>query len=109
MTTRPGFVEITNATRDTRTLRRIWKTTDGKAPTADEDGNVPDADTFQLKLGGADDDNDEVREHNKDAKDKDKILMPTQLCPTWALNHYRANPLFKNWEATKQVQVSRGA
>lgn len=96
MATQPGHVEVTNTARDTVQLRRVWKTEDGRRP---KTGDEPES--FQLRLGSQDDDNDEAR--------AEQVLQPTAQVPAWALAHYRKLPLFKTMEADGQVRVSRTA
>lgn len=113
MGTRPGHVEVTNTERDTKKLRMVYKTEDGKAPKPGEDGTTPTVDTFVLYLGSSDDDNAEIREHNaackRDGKVKDMVAEPTVQVPTWALAHYRKLPLFQRWEESSALRISRAA
>jgi hypothetical protein len=113
MGTRPGHVDVRNRERDTKTLRVVFKTDDGRPPAKGEDGTTPQVESYQLILGSADDDTDEIREHNaackRDGKIKDMVIMPVQSVPSWALAHYRALPLFKTWEDSLQIVVTRAA
>lgn len=121
--TRPAHVEVTNVERDTKTLRRVWKTDNGLRPAVPTEG-TPDelkeateaaakVPSFQLHLGSADDDTDEIRDHNTACKDagklKEMVPMPSVQVPNWALAHYRNLPLFNHWESSNAIRVSRSA
>ena len=99
--TRPGYIDITSFDRAPIYFPPVYKTEDGKPPKANGDGEIPEVESYVLRLGSTDD-------ADAAAKD-DKVLGPNQSVPSWALAHLRKLPTFELYEQSGKVRVYRAA